>query len=120
MSKVSTIALAASIPSAASLRYINRLACPGIGTCIASRNANRFATTTLNSFQQRCYTPGKAALKASEHTSSSSAILSNNTTARSISAIAQRLPSEAETKTSHRFREFEVRILPSGSYNNGS
>ncbi|GAB7331136.1 hypothetical protein MBLNU13_g02614t1 [Cladosporium sp. NU13] len=106
MTRVPTIALAASIPSAASRRYIHRLARPV--TCIASTNTKRFATTTLHSFQQRCHISGKTGLKASESVSSSSAILPGNTNARSISAIAQRLPSEAETKTSHRFREFEL------------
>lgn len=118
MTRVPTTALAASISNAVSRRYINRLAWPGTG--IAGTNANRLATTTLNSFQQRCYMSGKAGLKASEPTSSPSAILTNNTTARSISAIAQRLPSEAETKTSHRFREFEVYIVASDYYTDGS
>lgn len=118
MTKVPTITLAASIPSAVSRRYIHRLARPG--TCIASTNAKRFPTTPLNSFQQRCHTTGKTGLKVSEPVSSPSAILHNNTTARSISAIAQRLPSEAETRTSHRFREFEVCIMASDSYIDGS
>lgn len=116
MTRVPTIALAVSKSSAVGRRYTNRLAWPCIGACIASTNAQRLATTRLNSFQQRRYMSGKTGLNASEPISSSSAILPNNTTARNISAIAQRLPSEAETKTSHRFREFEVCIVPSESY----
>jgi hypothetical protein len=110
MARVPTTALVASVSNAVSRRYGHQLVWPATWT--ASTNARKYVTKAPAS----SHALDKTGLKAPEPVSSSSASLPNHTSARSISAIAQRLPSEAETKTSHRFREFEVCIVASGSY----
>jgi hypothetical protein len=110
MTRVPTIALAAYAPTAASLRYINRLARPA--ACIASTNARGFATTTLlDSSQKRFQTSNKPGLRLPNTPLASSTGQLTKNHARNISAIAQRLPPEDSLRMSHRFREFEVCLL---------
>jgi hypothetical protein len=107
MPRVPTIALAASIPTAISRRYFNRLAWPAAR--ISSTNARNFPTTTLNSSQKRFHGSKSPGMESLESLSSTPTHPWGDT--GSISDIAQRLPAEADMRMPYRFREFEVCAL---------
>jgi hypothetical protein len=105
MPRVPTIAVASSIPTAIGRRYFNRLAWPA--ACIASTNARNFPpTTTLDSSQKRFHGSKRPGMETMESLSSTPTHPWGDT--GSISAIAQRLPAEADMRMPYRFREFEV------------
>lgn len=108
--RLPTLALAAGFPTGPSLRHINRLARPS--ACIANTCTNTFTTTSSVNLWESFHAANQTSAKTGPGLTSAptSQIVDKN--ARSISAIAQRLPSEKETKkTSHRFREFEAGLF---------
>lgn len=104
MARVSfTTTLAAAFPATVGLRHTNRLAWSAAR--ITRNSAMYFTTTTHSREQEQHHAPSKVAVKLALDLPS----MLDDGNPRGISAIAQRLPSEAQTKkTSHRFREFEV------------
>jgi hypothetical protein len=107
MTKVRTIALASSIPTAIGRRYLNRSAWPAAH--IASTNARTSPTTTLDSPQKRFHGSKRPGMQPLESLSATPTHPWGDT--GSISAIAQRLPAEADMRMPYRFREFEVCAL---------
>lgn len=106
MIRSSAITLAAITPSAIGQSCAKRLA--WTATWIAGTNASSFTTTTAKRAERGFHVYNRSVETVVDTTSSTVACTTNGKHTRSISAIAQRLPSEAETRTSRRFREFEV------------
>jgi hypothetical protein len=107
MPRVPIIALASSIPTAIRHRYLSRLVWPAAR--VSSISARNLPATTFESTQKRFHGSKRPVMETLESLSSTPTHPWGDT--GSISAIAQRLPAEADLRMPYRFREFEVCAL---------